>query len=150
MSQRQLTRLVGFAAVAMVAVTACSGGSTPAPSTGGGGGDGTEVAVTLSEWSVALADSSVPAGDVTLKVTNTGANVHELIVVDTDTKAEALPVDGATVDEAGLTVVDEVEDVAAGGTATLALVDLAAGHYAVFCNVEGHYSQGMHADLTVE
>jgi uncharacterized cupredoxin-like copper-binding protein len=121
----------------------------PSPSTGDGDG-GTEIGATLSEWSVALSDASAPAGDVTFKVTNTGANVHELIVVKTDTKADALPVSGSTVDEAGLTVVDEVEDVAAGGTADLEIADMAAGHYAVFCNVEGHYSQGMHADFTVE
>lgn len=149
MSQKQLSRIAGLAAVALIALAACSGGSTPTPSAGAGDG-GTEVAVTLSEWSVALADSSVPAGDVTFKVANTGANTHELIVVDTDTNADGLPVSGSTVDEDGLTVVDEIEDIPAGGTGTLTLTDLATGHYAVFCNVDGHYAQGMHADLTVE
>ena len=50
---------------------------------------------------------------------------------------------------AGMTVVDEVEDIVAGTTAELQL-SLEPGTYAVICNLPEHYAQGMHASLTVE
>jgi uncharacterized cupredoxin-like copper-binding protein len=141
--------VLGLATAIVVAVAGCSGGSTPAPSTAGGAGAAT-VDVTLAEWSVTPSTTTAAAGAVTFSVSNEGTTVHELIVVKTDTKADALPVAGAKVDEAGLTVVDEVEDVAAGTTADLALTDMVAGHYVIFCNIEGHYGQGMRADFDVK
>lgn len=147
---RQHRRWVfGLATAMVIAVAGCSGGSTPAPSTAGDDGAAT-VDVALAEWSVTPSTITAAPGSVTFGVSNTGTTVHELIVVKTDLLADALPVAGAKVDEAGLTVVDEVEDVAAGTTADLALTGLAAGHYVLFCNIEGHYSQGMHADFDVK
>jgi uncharacterized cupredoxin-like copper-binding protein len=52
------------------------------------------------------------------------------------------------VEEDAVSVIDEVEETAPGGSASLT-VDLASGHYVLFCNVPGHYSQGMHTDFTV-
>lgn len=141
--------ILGLAAAMVVAVAACSGGSTPAPTPGGGAG-GAAVEVALAEWSVKPSTTTAAPGAVTFKVSNKGKTVHELIVVKTDLKADALPVADGKVAEDGLTVVDEVEDVAAGATADLALTGLAAGHYVIFCNIVGHYSQGMHADFDVK
>jgi iron uptake system component EfeO len=149
MPARYRTRFAVLVGAAAIALAACSGGSTPAPSSGGGAG-GATVDVKLAEWSVTPTPTSAAPGDVTFKVANKGTQAHELIVVKTDTRADALPVSGSKVDETTLTVVDEVEDVAAGSTADLVLTDLAAGHYAIFCNIEGHYSQGMHADFDVK
>jgi uncharacterized cupredoxin-like copper-binding protein len=142
-------RVLGVAAAMAIAVAGCSGGSTPAPSAEAGGGAST-VDVTLAEWSVTPSTTTTAPGDVTFRVTNEGTVVHELIVVKTDTKADALPVADGKVAEDGLTVVDEVEDVAAGTTVDLVLAGLDAGHYAIFCNISGHYSQGMHADFDVK
>lgn len=141
--------VIGLATAMVVAVSACSGGSTLTPSPAAGTGVAT-VEVALAEWSVTPSTTTAAPGSVTFKVSNKGTTVHELIVVKTDTKADALPVAGAKVDEAGLTVVDEVEDVAVGTTADLVLTGLAAGHYVIFCNIEAHYSQGMHADFDVK
>jgi iron uptake system component EfeO len=141
--------VIGLVGVAAIALAACSASSTPAPSAGGGAG-GSSVDVALAEWSVTPSAATAAAGDLTFKVANKGTQVHELIVVKTDTKADALPVADGKVDEAGLDVIDEVEDVAVSTTADLVLTDLAAGHYALFCNIEGHYSQGMHADFDVK
>jgi uncharacterized cupredoxin-like copper-binding protein len=62
-----------------------------------------------------------------------------------------LPLDTSTgvvsEDTAGLTVVDEVEDIAVGATPSLT-VDLPAGHYVVICNLPAHYAGGMHTDFT--
>ena len=46
-----------------------------------------------------------------------------------------------------MTLVDEVEDIAVGATASLP-VDLAAGHYILICNIPAHYTSGMHAEFT--
>ncbi|MGZ8592899.1 MAG: plastocyanin/azurin family copper-binding protein [Actinomycetota bacterium] len=45
-------------------------------------------------------------------------------------------------------MIDEVEEIAPGTSATLNL-DLDAGTYAVLCNLPGHYANGMHAAFTV-
>ena len=66
----------------------------------------------------------------------------------TDLAEDALPVDGSTVTEDTLDLVDEAEDIAPG-VGTSLTVDLEPGSYVVICNIEGHYDAGMHAALTV-
>ena len=135
------------AGVALI-VVACGGGG------GGGGasptGAATAVNAQLADFSITLDKTTVPAGDVDFMLSNTGTIVHQFVIIDTDTQAAGLPVDGATVDEDDLDIVDEVEEIAAGGTTTLSADALAAGHYAIICNVDGHYQSGMHTDLTVQ
>jgi len=88
---------------------------------------------------------------VTFHVKNAGTQVHEFVVVRTELAADKLPLaSGApevNEEAAGLAVVDEVEDLAAGAAADLT-VTLEAGHYVVICNVPGHYGLGMHTDFT--
>jgi uncharacterized cupredoxin-like copper-binding protein len=100
------------------------------------------------EWKVVPAPATGSAGSVTFAVKNAGTQVHEFVVVKTDLKADALPVVDHKIDESTLTPVDEIEDIAAAATPTLA-VDLDAGHYVLLCNIETHYEQGMHADFDV-
>ena len=52
------------------------------------------------------------------------------------------------IDEAKLDVVDEQPEYDPGTTATLT-VTLPKGHYVVMCNIEGHYKNGMYADLEI-
>jgi len=131
-----------------------------ASSCGGGGGDEqTTVDVTLQEFSVITSQASAPAGSVTFQVTNTGPqDVHEFVVLKTDLAPDALPTDdhGTAREEAdGIEPVDEIEDVAVGGSGTLT-VDLEAGSYVLVCNIydeqkqEAHYRLGMRAPFTVE
>jgi uncharacterized cupredoxin-like copper-binding protein len=54
---------------------------------------------------------------------------------------------GAEADEAGN--VGEIGDIQPGAGKTLAL-KLKAGHYALICNLPGHYRAGQHADFTVK
>ncbi len=130
------------AAVGAVAlVVACGGGgATPGPTT---------VGATEKEFSISLSQTTATPGSVTFNVNNAGTIAHEFVVVDTDTPADQLPVDGTTVNEDALTAVDEIEDIAPGTTPALT-VNLSPGHYAIICNIEGHYAAGMHADLTVQ
>jgi uncharacterized cupredoxin-like copper-binding protein len=164
--------LVGPAAVGItLALIGCTGASTGAPTTaagttpesmapapGGSGAASGSVDVTLQEWAVVPATTSVAAGDVTFHVTNEGPeDEHEFVVIRTDLDAGALPTDAnGAVDEAGagIEVVDEVEEIAVGSSGDVT-VNLAAGSYALICNIydeteqEAHYQMGMRIGFDV-
>lgn len=144
-----LRRRVAVAGILVVAAVAAGCSSSSGPTT---------VKVQLQEWSVTPAASSAKAGAVTFEVSNTGPDdVHEFVVIKTDLDPGALPVDadGAVTEEgAGMTVVDEIEDVAIGSTQKLD-VTLTAGKYVLICNIydaankEAHYKLGMRTAFTV-
>jgi uncharacterized cupredoxin-like copper-binding protein len=147
MRRTSLGSLVAILAIAASAAGCGTSAGSPSASAGAPAVAGA-VAVDLSEWKVASTPATASAGSVTFNVANKGAQIHEFVVVKTDLKADALPVVDNKIDESTLTPVDEIEDIAAGATPTLT-VDLAAGHYVLLCNIETHYSQGMHADFDV-
>ena len=102
-------------------------------------------ATTLKEYTVTPRPSEVAAGRVAFKVRNAGAINHEFVVLRTNKKASEL-LKGNEADETGN--VGEIGDIQPGQTKTLSL-NLKAGHYALICNLAGHYKAGQHADLTV-
>jgi uncharacterized cupredoxin-like copper-binding protein len=126
--------------------------STPAATTPAGSAAAGAITATESEFKIEMSPTTAAPGPVTFQITNSGTQVHEFVVVKTDVAADALPqkTDEPEVDEdaSSLTAVDEVEDIAAGASASLD-VTLEAGHYVLFCNVPGHYQLGMHTDFTV-
>lgn len=146
--------LVAVAAIAALGLVGCTADSGSSP---GAGGDATEVAVTLQEWAVVTDVDTAPAGEVVFTITNDGPeDIHEFVIFQTDLDPGALPVDeNGVVDEEGegITVVDEVEDLAVGATEELT-VDLEAGSYVLVCNIwsedegEAHYAMGMRAPFT--
>jgi hypothetical protein len=118
------------------------------------------IAVELKEWAVLPARADVPAGTVTFQARNTGEDAHELVVVRADDPAKLpLAADG-TVDEEKLpggSFVGEVEAFPAKQTCT-GTFELAAGGYALFCNIleteadgrkENHYANGMRTRFEV-
>ena len=119
---------------------------TPAPPATGAI-DGAE-----KEWVVDISAKLHTAGDVTFNLKNEGSIPHEFIVARSDKSAEELLalVDPAThrIDEAVLDAIGEQPEYAPGELKTLTL-NLTPGHYVVFCNIEGHYANGMHADLDI-
>ena len=136
--------------VAAVLVGACSsGGGAGASPTGASPTPSDSISATLAEWSITLSPPVGKAGKITFTIKNNGAITHEFLVVKTDTPADQLPVQNGKVVEDQITIVDEAEDIEAGKDATLTIDNLAPGHYAIICNVEGHYQTGMHADFTV-
>ncbi|MEA2520042.1 MAG: hypothetical protein QOF49_2122 [Chloroflexota bacterium] len=162
LSLRFGSRAVGALAPAVLLVAACSSAaSTPAAASpsaaasaagaSGAAASGAPVSAKESEFKIELASPTAPAGSVTFQITNGGTVPHEFVVMKTDLAADKLPIDASkgVVSEttAGLTAVDEVEDIAVGATPTLT-VDLPAAHYVVICNLPGHYAGGMHADFT--
>lgn len=141
--------------LAVLALAGVMGVGTASCGDGGGG----TVNVTLQEFAVVAAESSVQAGEVTFEATNDGpADPHELVVIKTDLAPDALPTDDTgLVDEAGagIEVIGEIAEFPPGESRS-AKFDLAAGSYVLICNVfeeaeqESHYRNGMHTGLTVE
>jgi len=86
------------------------------------------------------------AGKVTFKVHNAGTVTHEFVVLKTNKPAGDL-LKGAEADETGN--VGETGDLKAGTSKTLSL-NLPPGHYALICNLPGHYKAGQHTDFTVK
>jgi len=113
---------------------------------------GTPVNVRLEDFKVQPDVAVVPAGTVSFRILNQGPTTHQVIVVRTDRAPDKLPLqrDGLTVNEEapGIELVDEVGGLDIDDRQTLVL-DLAAGNYVMYCNLEGHYLGGMHATLTV-
>ncbi len=123
-----------------------------------GGGGGT-VQVTLKEFEVLPAQSSVAAGSVTFEATNDGPeDDHELVVIKTDLAPDALPTnpDGSVNEDGeGLEAIGEIEEFPPGETQS-ATFDLEAGSYVLICNVydadeqEAHYQEGMRVSFAVD
>ncbi|MTV24757.1 multicopper oxidase domain-containing protein [Nitriliruptoraceae bacterium ZYF776] len=113
-------------------ITAASGPSgdalAAAPVAAADAGDlPAQVAVELDEMTISPGQLEIAAGG-TLEITNTGSAPHDLVVEGTDLATPMLD---------------------AGATATLALDELDAGTYLVFCSVAGHRAAGMEATLVV-
>jgi uncharacterized cupredoxin-like copper-binding protein len=106
---------------------------------------GHSVGVSLSEFKVAPSVTAAAAGKVTFSVTNNGNITHEFVVIRTDRPAGSL-LKGARADESGN--VGETGDLKVGAAKTITL-NLKPGHYALICNLPGHYKSGQHTDFTV-
>jgi uncharacterized cupredoxin-like copper-binding protein len=104
------------------------------------------VAATLKEFSINPTAHQAAAGRVTFNVRNTGTATHEFVVLRTDQPAAALPLSKGRADESGN--VGETGDLAPGAAKTIRL-NLKPGHYALICNLPGHYVAGQRTDLTV-
>jgi uncharacterized cupredoxin-like copper-binding protein len=104
---------------------------------------------------ISMSQSLVPEGNVNFLVSNDGAKKHEFVVLQTKTAADAFPIvsfegeaNRINEDAAGVTNVGETGDMEAGSQKLLS-INMAAGHYAVVCNLPGHYKMGMHQDFWV-
>jgi uncharacterized cupredoxin-like copper-binding protein len=103
------------------------------------------IAVNLKEFAVNPQPAAGRAGRVTFHVRNTGKVPHEFVVLRTNKAADALA-KGGRADETGN--VGEIGDLQPGASKSLAL-SLRPGHYALICNLPGHYLAGQHTDFTV-
>jgi uncharacterized cupredoxin-like copper-binding protein len=141
-----------IAAVFALAMAACSSSSSSSSSSSEGSSSdsstGASVGSVVKDFSITLDQSSVAAGEVTFNISNEGPSTHEFVVIQSDLAPDALPVSDDEVQEDQVDAIGEQEDIAANTTTDLSL-DLAPGSYIVFCNITGHYSQGMYAGLTV-
>ena len=133
------------------ALAAASGAN--ASSTAASGGDPIDAAVrnVLRIYDMLVSAQLLATGGgasswVDTFVSNAGKVEHEFVVVKTSKPASDL-LKGGEADETGN--VGEIGSVKPGQTKALKL-KLAAGHYALLCNLPGHYAAGQYADLTVK
>src|SRR4249919_3614198 len=103
------------------------------------------VAVQVDEFSVFPGTQGAPKGKVRFVVTNIGTFEHEFVVLKTAKPAGNL-LRGKEANESG--AVGEIDGVPAGQARTLNLT-LRPGHYALICNLPGHYKAGQFADFYV-
>lgn len=125
-------------AAAPAAAPAATTPSAPAPLP-------SRVTVGLREFTVTPSATTAAAGRVTFAARNAGKVTHELVVIRTDKPAGAL-MKGSRADESGN--VGESGDLKPGAAKTFA-ISLKAGHYALICNLPGHYAAGQHTDFSV-
>ena len=103
------------------------------------------VPVKLNEFNILPAKQAAPAGKVTFVLTNTGKVTHEFVVIRTAKPAGNL-MKGSEADETG--AVGEVGKLKPGETKKL-ILELKKGHYALLCNLPGHYKAGQFADFYI-
>jgi uncharacterized cupredoxin-like copper-binding protein len=103
------------------------------------------VAVTVDEFSVFPATQGAPVGKVRFVVTNIGKFEHEFVVIRTNKPAGNL-LKGNEANETG--AIGELDGVKAGNARVLVLT-MKRGHYALLCNLPGHYKTGQFADFYV-
>jgi uncharacterized cupredoxin-like copper-binding protein len=105
------------------------------------------------DGSMAIATSveSLPVGKVTFEVTNKSNDVeHEFLIAQLKVAPENVPFDDSRgiVKESALDGVKELGDLAPGKSSAMTL-NLKAGKYLLFCNMPGHYKDGMYHVLNV-
>jgi uncharacterized cupredoxin-like copper-binding protein len=137
--------VTGIVFVAGGSDKAATSAGAPAPTTAPASATVASIGVTLKEFTVSPDPSAGRAGRVTFRVRNAGAVGHEFVVLRTSKSAADLLKDGKA-SEAGN--VGEIGDLQPGVTKTLRL-NLKPGHYALICNLPGHYTAGQRADLVV-
>ena len=134
----------GLCAVLALAVAGC-GGTSQSSQAG--------VQVTLRDFAVDMPVTNVAKGSTRLAINNAGPSVHELEVFTLPAGVDpaSVPITNsvADTDSVGMTVIDEVEDIAPSTTASLT-VDLQPGRYLFVCNLPGHYQSGMHTEVNVQ
>lgn len=136
---RRVVSRVGAIAVVGVLLAACAPDST----------DATPVAAELANDRITLSPASVSSGPVVFETRNVATDlVHEIEVFAGGVDGAVLTVASAVADVSGLTLLDEIEDIVPGASASLT-IDLDPGTYLILCNLPGHYQAGMWAYLTV-
>jgi len=133
--------------VATALLASCAG-TAAAPAAPVAVVSGGTINATLTDMKISVDKTSISAGTVKFVVKNSGAVIHELVVMKTDVAQDKLVAgdEAGKVDETGN--VAETGDVIAGGSNTFSVL-LPAGHYVLICNEVGHYVGGMHMPFTV-
>ena len=116
------------------------------PTSCGGGGPTTTINVTMTDFQFTPNQFTVPASqEITLNVTNTGAVVHNFIIMKLGTTA------GATYeDDDDANVYWGERDIQPGGDFSVTFTaPTEPGEYEVVCRTEGHIASGMVGKLIV-
>jgi len=109
-------------------------------------GPSTEINVTLTDFQFTPNQFIVPAGqEITVNVVNTGAVVHNFIIMKLGTTA------GDTYDDDDTANVfwEEVDIQPGGDISTSFIAPTERGEYQIICRTEGHIASGMVGKLVV-
>jgi uncharacterized cupredoxin-like copper-binding protein len=156
--RRRLLAMAAFALMTGVFAAGCGGGdnttTTAAQTTGGAAPSSGAVEIKMGDYFFDPKDATAKAGSATIDVPNDGKVEHELVLFKTDMDPAQLPTaaDGGVDEEAldkSAQEVGEVTDVEPGDSGS-GKFDLTPGKYVMFCNLPGHYAQGMYGSLTVK
>jgi len=104
----------------------------------------------MIEWDIIpqnATKSHAPIGKVTFVVKNAGKLEHEFVVIRTNKAAGQLAKVG-TKDAPEKGAMGEIEEIPAGTTKKLTL-KLNKGHYALICNLTGHWANGQFVDYYI-
>lgn len=158
---------LALVAIAAIGVGGCGGGSdngtttateaeeTAADTAGGAGSTGSKTSeIKLGDFYFAPRDATLEAGTTTIEAPNEGSVEHELVIFKSNENPADLPTEAnGEVNEEKLDQeageVGEIADVEAGDTKSEDF-KLTPGKYVIFCNLPGHYAQGMYGTITVE
>jgi uncharacterized cupredoxin-like copper-binding protein len=106
----------------------------------------TNLSVDLTDFAFKPNTIKVPAGkEITVQVTNKGANVHEFVIMKAGTQV-SVPFDDN--DEGN--IYWEIDDVQPGATKTDKFTAPEAGTYQLVCGTPKHVEMGMVGTLTVQ
>jgi uncharacterized cupredoxin-like copper-binding protein len=149
-----VTAIVALAAgVLMVGCGDDSTTGTGTETAASGGGEEATLEIKMGDFYFEPKDATAEPGPTTIVAPNEGSVEHELVLFKTNTDPAQLPTDAnGDVDEEKLDEmaeeIGEVADVEPGDTKSEEF-DLTPGKYVMFCNISGHYAQGMYGTLTV-
>lgn len=145
-------------AIAALLVAGCGGSdstttTTTETTTAASGGKGATLEIKMGDYYFAPKNATAKAGPTTIEAPNEGSVEHELVLFKTNMNPAKLPTEAdGSVDEEKLDEVaeeaGEIADVEPGDTKSEKF-DLTPGKYVMFCNLPGHYAQGMYGTLTV-
>ena len=135
--------LIGAAAALAATVTVAE---AAAPS-GAAAGSSDQLKFELDEYKISPKAAEAKAGTVRIKAKNIGDGEHELVVARTKRKPGELPTSkNGDVKEGAINVIGEISELPPGEAGKIKL-QLKSGKYVMFCNVPGHYAQGMYGSL---
>lgn len=157
-SKRRLAAPGAVLALASIVMIGCGGGDsttttteTEAEATGAAGGKTVEIK--MGDFFFSPKDATATAGSTVIKAPNEGATEHELVVFKTNMDPAKLPTEanGEVAEEKldkEAEAAGEITDVEPGKVGSKSY-DLTPGKYVMFCNLPGHYAQGMYGTITV-
>jgi len=138
--------------------TGCGGGNdtttvTETEAAAGGAEGGNALELKMDDYFFDPKNGSAAAGPTTIEAPNEGSVEHELVVFKTNMDPAELPTEAnGDVNEEKMDKVaesaGEVPDVEPGESKSGSF-ELTPGKYVIFCNLPGHYAQGMYGTITV-
>jgi len=159
----RLLVLPALAAITAIFIAGCGSDSSttttteaesPAAAATGGGAEAT-LTIKMGDFYFSPKNATAKAGMTTIEAPNEGSMEHELVLFKSNMNPAKLPteangdVDEEKLDESkAAEEVGEIADVEPGDTKSEEF-ELTPGKYVMFCNIPGHYAQGMYGTLTV-